>query len=94
MESVLTVRLDGAVKEQGAAVMQRCGYTPSAAVRRLFDYAVRHDALPFEAQEKPSREEIRRRVAAFDACHTTGPALSDDEVRAQRLGGRYGTDAR
>ena len=51
MESVLTVRLDGAVKEQGAAVMQRCGYTPSAAVRRLFDYAVRHVALPFEAQE-------------------------------------------
>lgn len=94
MESVLTVRLDGAVKEQGTAVMQRCGYTPSAAVRRLFDYAVRHDALPFEAQERPTREEIRRRIAAFDACHTTGLALTDEEVRAQRLEERYGIDAR
>lgn len=94
MESVLTVRLDGTVKEQGTAVMQRCGYTPSAAVRRLFDYAVRHDSLPFGAQEKPSQEEIRRRIAAFDACHTMGPALSDEEIRARRLEERYGIDAR
>ena len=41
LESVLTVRLDRKVKEQGAAVMQRYGYTPSSAVRRFFDYAVK-----------------------------------------------------
>lgn len=94
MESVLTVRLDGRVKEQATAVMRRYGYTPSSAVRRLFDYTVKHDALPFEKQDKLSREEIRRRIAAFDACHTKHPShMTDDEIRAARLRDRYGLGA-
>ena len=94
MESVLTVRLDDAMKRQGTAVMQRCGYTPSTAVRRLFDYAIKHDALPFGECEKPSEEEIRRRIALFDACHTKHSAdVSDEEIRKARLEERYGLDA-
>lgn len=94
MESVLTVRLDRTVKEQGAAVMQRYGYTPSSAVRRFFDYAVKHDALPFDEREKPSREEVKRRIAAFDACHTKrSSGLTDEDIREARLRDRYGLDA-
>ena len=94
MESVLTVRLDSRVKDQGAAVMRRYGYTPSSAVRRFFDYTVKHDALPFEQHEKPSREEVRRRIAAFDACHTKrSTGMTDDEIREARLGERYGLGA-
>ena len=38
MESVMTVRLNGDMKERAAAIMRREGYTPSSAVRRLFEY--------------------------------------------------------
>ena len=94
MESILTVRLDASVKEQGTAVLNRCGYTPSSAVRELFDYAIKHDALPFEQEEKPDEEEIKRRIAAFDACHTKQPSgLSDEEIREERLRERYGSRA-
>lgn len=94
MQSVLTVRLDGAVKEQASAVMRRYGYTPSSAVRCLFDYTVKHDKLPFDEREKPSKEEIKRRIAAFDECHTKRPSgMSDDEIREARLKDRYGLDA-
>lgn len=95
MESILTVRLDDEVKKQGAAVMSRCGYTPSSAVRRLFDYAVKHDSLPFEQREKPDAEEIKRRIAAFDACHTVrSTGMTDEEIREARLEDRYGLGAR
>ena len=33
MESVMTVRLNGDMKERAAAIMRREGYTPSSAVR-------------------------------------------------------------
>ena len=48
MESVMTVRLNGDMKERAAAIMRREGYTPSSAVRRLFEYTVKHDGLPFD----------------------------------------------
>ena len=35
MESVMTVRLNGDMKERAAAIMRREGYTPSSAVRRM-----------------------------------------------------------
>lgn len=94
MESVLTVRLDAHIKEQGAAVMKQQGISPSQAVRKLFDYAVIHDALPFSELEKPHGDDMRERIAAFDRCHTKRPlALSDDELREARLRERYELDA-
>lgn len=94
METMLTVRLDTVVKQQATAVMRRFGYTPSTAVRRLFDYAVKHDALPFDPRDKPSKEEINRRIAAFDACHTKRSAgMTEDEIREERLRVRYGSGA-
>ena len=93
MEAVLTVRLDKAVKERGTSVMSRCGHTPSSAVRMLFDYAAKNDTLPFASTESPSKEEIRARIAAFDACHTARPlTMSDEELREARLKERYGFD--
>ena len=86
MEAVLTVRLDKAVKERGASVMARCGHTPSSAVRLLFDYAAKHDALPFASADNPSKEEIRARIAAFDACHTAEPLTMSDEEYAAKKG--------
>ena len=94
MESVLTVRLDSAVKEQGSEIMRRLGTTPSRAVRELFDYAIKNDALPFAASSESSEADIVRRIRAFDCCHMKEPlSLSDDELREERLEARYGSDA-
>lgn len=93
MDSVLTVRLDTDLKERGTRVMERHGLTPSQSVRKLFAYAAQNDTLPFEGEQSASREDIARRIAAFDACHTKTPlSLSDDELRALRLRERYGFD--
>ncbi len=94
MESVLTIRLDSAVKTEGSAVMRRLGTTPSRAVRSLFDFAVKHEALPFPVDTPQSESEIERRVRAFDRCHTARPlTLTDDELREERLRSRYGFNA-
>ncbi len=94
MESVLTVRLDASVKAEATAVMERLGTTPSRVVRSLFDYAVQHEALPPLADGRPSEDEVVRRIRAFDQCHTRTPlTLSEDELREERLRGRYGLDA-
>ncbi len=78
----MTVRLNGDMKERAAAIMRREGYTPSSAVRRLFEYTVKHDGLPFEKSEKPDRDELRRRIEAFDQVHTKRPlTMSDEELR-------------
>lgn len=94
MEAVLTVRLDRDVKERGTAVMGSCGHTPSSAVRALFEYAVKHESLPFKETSRLDAADVCARIAAFDACHTLEPlTMTDDEVREERLGSRYGLDA-
>lgn len=90
----MTVRLDSDMKEQGTAVMNRCGYTPSSAVRELFSYAVKNDSLPFDTLKKPDEDEIKRRIEAFDFCHTKRPSgLADEEIREAGLQERYGPRA-
>lgn len=60
----------------------------------MFDYTVSNEALPFDRQEKPTKEEIRRRIAAFDACRTKrSSGMTDDEIREERLRERYGSGA-
>ena len=94
MESVVTVRLNGDMKDRATAIMQREGYTPSSAVRRLFEYTVKHDGLPFVKNEKPDEDELRRRIEAFDRVHTKRPlAMTDEGLREARLKDRYGLDA-
>lgn len=94
MESVLTVRLDAITKAEGAAVMKRLGTTPSQAVRSLFDFAVRNEALPFSSTAELTSEGIAQRIKAFDRCHTKTPlTLTDEELREERLRERYGLDA-
>lgn len=94
MESVLTVRLDASAKEQGTLAMKRLGVSPSSAVRALFDYVIKNDTLPFSDFAEPAAADVARRVQAFDRCHTKKPlALTDEELREERLRERYGSDA-
>lgn len=94
MESVLTVRLDSNLKERGTHVMRQCGFTPSQAVRNLFDYVVANNGLPFVEKPGADKDAVRERIRAFDRCHTKEPlTLSDEELRDERLRERYGFDA-
>ena len=106
MESILTVRLDSNVKERGSAVMKENGLTPSQAVRKLFDYAVKNDALPFKDESAQDKASIKKRIAAFDALRVGTPTLkksvepfgkplsqvTDDDIKSARMKERYGLD--
>lgn len=108
MESILTVRLDSDVKNRGSAIMKENGLTPSQAVRKLFDYAIKNDALPFKDEGLPDRTSVRKKIASFDALRISTPAakksaepfdkplsqLSDDDIKAARIRERYGLDDR
>lgn len=94
MEAVLTVRLDQETKSKGTEVMKDLGLTPSQAVRRLFDYVVTHDSMPFDLGQKQPNKDVSDRIAAFDRCHTKKPiGLTDNELRDARLKDRHALDA-
>jgi RHH-type rel operon transcriptional repressor/antitoxin RelB len=95
MDAILTVRLDSDIKDRGQAILKQQGFTPSQAVQRLFDYVVQKGSLPFADEQRPSAEELARRLAAFKQFHTKQPMnISDEEIRVMRLEERYGIDAR
>lgn len=94
MESMLTVRLDENIKAAGTRIMKELGYTPSAAVRELFEYTIKNEKLPFETVQKPTESEIKRRIALFDQFHTKEPMnLSAHEIKEMRLKEKYGLNA-
>lgn len=92
MDAVLTVRMDARLKDQASAAIVQAGSSPSALVRDVFEYVVKTGHLPLiEERGNPSREEIEARIARFDAVHTKKPlALSDEELRQERMLQRYG----
>lgn len=93
MESVVTVRLNGDMKDRATEIVRREGHTPSSAVRHLFEYTVKHDGLSCEKSEKPDKGELRRCVEAFDRVRTKRPlTMTDEELRDARLRDRYGLD--
>ena len=86
--------------------MKENGLTPSQAVRKLFDYAIRNDALPFKDESAPDKASVKKRIAAFDACRISTPTmresveafgkplsqLTDDDIKSARMKERYGLD--
>lgn len=92
MEAVITVRMDSAMKDSGAAAMKKCGYTPSQAVRKLFQYAAAHGSLPFDAEDAGnlSKAEKHRRLRALEEFHTKEPLeMTDEQIREARLRDRH-----
>lgn len=66
----LNTRIDGALKEAGDKVFALLGYTPSQAIRALWEYAVAH-------RDKP--DEVR--AILEDASSTAAP----DEATSAKL---------
>jgi len=92
MGTIVTVRIDETTKKRATAILRQQGHTPSSAIQGLFDYVIKHDALPFAAKEKPDKGKIISMVEAFDQCHTKVPiAMTDKEIRSARIEERYGS---
>lgn len=68
-------RIDGALKEAGDKVFALLGYTPSQAVRALWEYAVTHRDQPDKvgailtdsSDDIPAAEAIQAKLAALSA---------------------------
>jgi len=93
MDAIVTVRLDKDVKESVQETLRGLGITPSRAVQLLYDYIVKTGSLPFDNDDKPSSDEIERRLAAFGLFQLDEPLqMSDDEIRAAYIKERYDFD--
>lgn len=93
MSTMLTVRIDETRKKNGSEVFRREGYTISSAVQALFDYAIKYDKLPFDKNNPPEADEVERRMSALrDIRMSCSSPYSDEDVRAMRIGERYGID--
>ncbi len=83
----MNIRIGKTLKERGDRVLSRVGYTPSQAVRALYEFAVQHEAEPetIAAILADGRDKNSDRLSAYqEARHA---ALRDidrliDEQRA------------
>lgn len=87
----MNIRIDDAVKREGDAVLARCGFTPSQAVRSLWEYAVRTGGVPpfmakgREGDSRATRDEACGLIAAgaglaqrLARCADAGSATSEE----------------
>jgi len=92
MSSILSVRLDDEQKRRACEVLRSQGMTPSAAVQELFEFVIKHDALPFPPKNRPNKEQVAHQVGLLDSFHTKQSLeISAQKIREARLKERYGT---
>ena len=90
MESMLTVRLESEIKEKATLILRSEGYSPSAAVRELFEYVAKNQTLPFAKKRNVSQAEIKHRLAALERMQISDlSTISDTEVKDMRMKERY-----
>jgi len=73
---LVQARIDGAIKEEAAAVLAAMGLTLSDAVRLLLTKVARQKALPFELFE-PNEETVAAMLAARRGEVTRVESLDD-----------------
>jgi antitoxin component of RelBE/YafQ-DinJ toxin-antitoxin module len=93
MEAMLTVRISKDVKDRVTSILREKDLTVSSVVQQLFDDIIRTGDVPVAqlVNSRPSKEEIARRVELFRRFRLDEPLqMTDDEIRAARLGETYG----
>ena len=94
MSSIITIRLQKDVKDKANATLRELGITPSRAVQQLYDHIVKYGSLPFDNDEHPPGEEVKKRLAALSKLELKQPTLLDDtQIRSARIRERYDIDA-
>lgn len=83
--TLVTTRIDGAVKEEAAAVLATMGLTVADAVRLLLTRIAREHALPFDplipnAETVEAMQEARQgKLASFDSVEALMADLNADD---------------
>ena len=89
-ESVtITTRMSAEKKHQGAEVFSALGTSSSQVIGQLYDYAIKHKALPFDNSEERQADIQRKLKLAKSIPLSHSIALTNDEIREARLKDRH-----
>ena len=80
--TLVQTRIDPALKERAAAVLDRMGLTVSDAVRMLLTRVANEGALPFSLAADPAAHDAWFRAKVQEALDDPRPAASHEEVEA------------
>jgi DNA-damage-inducible protein J len=80
--ALVQTRIDPALKERAAAVLDNMGLTVSDAVRILLTRVANEGALPFAFATDPAVHDAWFRAKVQEALDDPRPATPDDEVEA------------
>lgn len=78
--ALLQTRIDPAVKERAASVLEGLGLTVSDAVRMLLTRIAADGALPFEIVADPETYDRWFRAKVLEALNDPRPAIPDEDV--------------
>lgn len=80
--ALVQTRIDPALKERAAAVLDNMGLTVSDAVRILLTRIANEGALPFPLATDPAAYDAWFRAKVRQALDDTRPSVPDDDVEA------------
>jgi DNA-damage-inducible protein J len=80
--ALVQTRIDPAVKERAAEVLEGIGLTVSDAVRILLTRTAKEGALPFELAADPAAHDAWFRAKVQEALDDPRPAVPHAEVQA------------
>lgn len=80
--ALVQTRIDPALKERAAAVLDRMGLTVSDAVRILLTRVATDEAFPFALAADPAAHDAWFRAKVREALDDPRPAIPDEEVEA------------
>jgi DNA-damage-inducible protein J len=80
--ALVQTRIDPAVKERAAAVLEELGITVSEAVRILLTRTANEGALPFALSSNPAAHDAWFRTKVQEALDDSRPAIPHKKVEA------------
>ena len=80
--ALVQTRIDPALKERAAAVLDNMGLTVSDAVRILLTRIANEGALPFAFATDPAAHDAWFRAKVQEALNDPRPAIAQEEVEA------------
>ncbi len=78
--ALVQTRIDPALKERAAAVLENMGLTVSDAVRILLTRVAKEGALPFDFTVDAAAHDAWFRRKVLQALQDDAPGIADDEV--------------
>ena len=81
--TLVQTRIDSAVKERAAAVLEQLGMTVSDAVRILLTRTANEGALPFPLSANVQAHDIWFRSKVQEALDDPRPFVANEEVKAR-----------